>query len=81
MPVQVIIKRNFHIDDPKELILLLTKLRNHAKVQPGYISAQTLKNIDNPGESWSSAHGRRPMIGRNGCRVKNAETSRVKWIR
>ena len=60
MAVQVIIKRKFKIDNPKELIPLLTELRNHAKVQPGYISAQTLKNIDNPGEylvvsTWETA--------------------------
>ena len=60
MAVQVIIKRKFKVDNPKELIPLLTELRNNAKVQPGYISGQTLKNIDNPEEylvvsTWETA--------------------------
>ena len=61
MPIQVIIKRKFHVDNPKALFPLLTELRNHAKAQPGYISGQTLKNIDNPEEylvvsTWETAH-------------------------
>lgn len=60
MPVQVIIKRKFHVDNPKALISVLTELRNHAKVQPGYISGQTLKSIDTPEEylvisTWETA--------------------------
>lgn len=60
MPVQVIIKRKLRVDNPKTLIPLLTELRNHAKDQPGYISGQTLKNIDNPEEylvisTWETA--------------------------
>jgi heme-degrading monooxygenase HmoA len=50
MPVQVIIKRKLQIDSPKNLIPLLTQLRNHAKNQPGYISGETLKSLDNPEE-------------------------------
>jgi len=60
MPVQVIIKRKFQVNNPKALIPLLTELRNHAKAQRGYISGQTLKNIDNPEEylvisTWDTA--------------------------
>ena len=60
MPVQVIIKRKIHVDNPKALIPLLTELRDHAKAQPGYISGQTLKNIDLPEEylvvsTWETA--------------------------
>lgn len=78
MPVQVIIKRKFQVHNPKELIPLLTELRNHAKVQPGYISGQTLKNLDNPEEylvistwetaddwnKWVSSKERRDIQGR-----------------
>jgi heme-degrading monooxygenase HmoA len=78
MPVQVIIKRKLHVDHPKALIPLLTELRNRAKVQPGYISGQTLKNIDNPAEylvvsawetvddwkSWLNSKERREIQGR-----------------
>ena len=60
MPVQVIIKRKFHVDNPKALLPLLTELRNRAKVQPGYISGQTLRNISKPEEylvvsTWETA--------------------------
>ncbi len=78
MPVQVIIKRKFQVHNPGELIPLLTELRNHAKVQPGYISGQTLKNLDNPEEylvistwetaddwnKWVSSKERRDIQGR-----------------
>ena len=60
MPVQVIIKRKILVDNPKALIPLLAELRNHAKDQPGYISGQTLKSIDNPNQylvisTWQTA--------------------------
>ena len=60
MPVQVIIKRKFQVDDPQQLIPLLAELRAHAKKQPGYISGETLKSLDNPEEylvvsKWESA--------------------------
>ncbi len=60
MPVQVIIKRKIHVDNPKALIPLLTELRNQAKDQPGYISGQTLKSMDNPDQylvisTWETA--------------------------
>lgn len=48
MAVQVIIKRKFMVDNPKELIPLLTELRIRAKDQPGYISGETLRSLDNP---------------------------------
>ena len=50
MAVQVIIKRKFKVDNPEELIPLLTELRIRAKDQPGYISGETLRSLDNPGE-------------------------------
>ncbi|MBC2744533.1 MAG: antibiotic biosynthesis monooxygenase [Desulfosarcina sp.] len=48
MAVQVIIKRKFNVDNPEELIPLLTELRTRAKDQPGYISSETLRSLDNP---------------------------------
>ena len=47
MAVQVIIKRKFKVDNPEELIPLLTELRIRAKNQPGYISSETLRSLDN----------------------------------
>lgn len=48
MAVQVIIKRKFKVDNPEELIPLLTELRIRAKDQPGYISGETLRSLYNP---------------------------------
>lgn len=48
MAIQVIIKRKYKLDHPEELLPLLTKLRTRAKDQPGYISGETLRSIDNP---------------------------------
>jgi len=47
MAVQVIIKRKFKVESPEELFPLLTELRIRAKDQPGYISGETLRNLDN----------------------------------
>ena len=78
MPVRVIIKRKIRTDNPKGLFSLLTELRDHAKNQPGYISGETLKNIDDPQEflvvsnwktvadwnNWVSSKERRDIQGR-----------------
>ena len=48
MPIQVIIKRKWQTDNPKALFPLLTKLRSLAKKQPGYISGETLRSLDDP---------------------------------
>jgi len=48
MPVQVIIKRKWQVDNPTELLPLLTELRSRAKEQPGYISGETLRSLDDP---------------------------------
>ena len=47
MAVQVIIKRKYKVDNPEELVPLLTKLRTRAKEQPGYIAGETLRSLDN----------------------------------
>ncbi len=49
MAVQVIIKRKFKVESPEELFPLLTELRIRAKDQPGYISGETLRNLDTSG--------------------------------
>ena len=60
MPVEVIIKRKLQVNNPGELIPLLTELRSRAKDQAGYISSKTIKNLDNPKEflvvsKWETA--------------------------
>jgi heme-degrading monooxygenase HmoA len=48
MPIQVIIKRKWQTDKHEELIPLLTEIRSCAKEQPGYISGETLRSLDDP---------------------------------
>ncbi len=48
MPVQVIIKRKLLINNPQELIPLLSEMHSHAIKQPGYLSGETLRSIENP---------------------------------
>ncbi len=50
MTIKVISKRTFHMDEKKQLVSLLKKLRSLSKQQPGHISRETLRSIDNPGE-------------------------------
>jgi heme-degrading monooxygenase HmoA len=48
MSVQVIIKRKWQIGKPEELLPLLSELRSRAKEQPGYISSETLRSLEDP---------------------------------
>ena len=50
MAVKIIIKRNVPESREKELIPLLIQMRNLCINQPGYISGETLKSVDHPGE-------------------------------
>lgn len=50
MIVKVIINRKVSKKVEPELQSLLARLRNKAIEQPGYISGETLKSVDNPGE-------------------------------
>lgn len=50
MAVDVIIRRKFKKEQAEELAPLIVKLRSLATVQPGYISGETLKCIDPPGQ-------------------------------
>ena len=48
MSVQVMIKRKWKIDKPEVLFPLLEKLHKRAKEQPGYISGETLRSVEDP---------------------------------
>lgn len=48
MTVQVISKRKFQLDEIKESIPVLAELRFNAKKQPGFISREILRSLDNP---------------------------------
>ena len=48
MAIKIIIKRNVPKGRETELLPLLVKLRSLATAQPGYISGETLRNVDDP---------------------------------
>ena len=48
MPVKVMIKRKWKVNKPEDLLPLLAELRSRAKEQPGYISSETLRSLDDP---------------------------------
>lgn len=48
MPVHVVIKRKFKMNQPDKLIPLLNELSSRAKEQPGYLSTVTLQSIEEP---------------------------------
>lgn len=51
MAVKVIISRNvMQGRQARELIPLLLQMRSHALKQPGYISGETLCDLENPGD-------------------------------
>lgn len=50
MSVKIFIKRNVSEGKIPELTVLLKRLRSVTLMQPGYISGQTLKRLDRPGE-------------------------------
>lgn len=59
MAVKIIINRKVAKDKEAELLPLLIQLRALATAQPGYISGETLRNMDDPEESlvistWNS---------------------------
>jgi heme-degrading monooxygenase HmoA len=78
MSFQVMIKRKWKVDKPKELLPLLEKLHDRAKQQPGYISGETLRSIEDPEDylviskwetaedwkKWFSSKERREIQGR-----------------
>ncbi|MBU2621688.1 MAG: antibiotic biosynthesis monooxygenase [Proteobacteria bacterium] len=60
MAIKIIIKRIIPEEKGKYLTPLLKQLRALATNQPGYISGETLRRMDNPGEylvisTWQSA--------------------------
>ncbi len=60
MAVKIIIKRQVPKNREAEILPLLIELRAKATAQPGYISGETLRNVDKPEEyvvisTWQSA--------------------------
>lgn len=50
MTVKIFIKRSVTESTLEELTSLFQKMRSVCLIQPGYISGQTLKRLDRPGE-------------------------------
>lgn len=50
MAVKIFIRRKIPGDRTNDLLPLFRRLRNLATNQPGYISGETLKSVDDPGE-------------------------------
>jgi len=48
MAVKIIIRRRVSKDKEAQLLPLLLELRSKATSQPGYISGETLRNVDDP---------------------------------
>ena len=59
MAVKIFIRRTIPEDQTHDLLPLFKRLRNLATNQSGYISGETLKRVDDPGEylvisTWQS---------------------------
>jgi heme-degrading monooxygenase HmoA len=60
MAVKVFIKRTVPQDKAREMIPLFRQMRASASTQPGYITGETLRSMDNPEEfmvisTWQSS--------------------------
>jgi heme-degrading monooxygenase HmoA len=78
MSVQVMIKRKWKVDKPQDLLPLLENLHHRAEKQPGYISGETLRSIEDPEDflviskwetaedwkKWLNSKERRDLQGR-----------------
>ena len=49
--IKILIKRKVSEDKKEELTLLINQLRSITMGTPGYITGETLKRLDKPGES------------------------------
>jgi heme-degrading monooxygenase HmoA len=75
MAVKIIIGRKVPKGKEGQLLPLLLELRSKATTQPGYISGETLRNVDDPEDfvvistwqsadawkAWESSRGRREL--------------------
>jgi quinol monooxygenase YgiN len=77
MTIKVIIERSVKQENKEQLLSLLTKLRERAINQPGYISGETLSSLDNPGthvviSTWNLLQDWRAWEGNQERRVLTA---------
>ncbi|MEE9495058.1 MAG: antibiotic biosynthesis monooxygenase [Desulfobacterales bacterium] len=77
MAVKIFIRRVIAEERINDLLPLVRRLRNLATNQPGYISGETLKRIDTPGEylvisTWQSLDNWREwVVSRERIEVQN----------
>jgi heme-degrading monooxygenase HmoA len=83
MAVKIFIRRVIAEERINDLLPLFRRLRNLATNQPGYISGETLKRIDHPGEylvisTWQSLDDwRQWVVSRKRIEVQNEIDTRM----
>lgn len=83
MAVKIFIRRVIAEERINDLLPLFRRLRNLATNQPGYISGETLKRIDHPGEylvisTWQSLDDWREwVVSRKRIEVQNEIDARM----
>ena len=83
MAVKIFIRRIIAEERIKDLLPLFKHLRNLANNQPGYISGETLRKIDSPGEylvisTWQSLDDwRQWVVSRERIEVQNEIDARL----
>ena len=80
MPVHVVIKRKFKMNNPEKLFPLLNELNNLAKIQEGYISTDTLQSTENNEDYLVISKWTQQRTGITGLSAKREEKSRVESI-
>jgi heme-degrading monooxygenase HmoA len=83
MAVKIFIRRNIPDDRTNDLLPLFRRLRNLATSQPGYISGETLKSVDDPREylvisTWQSIDNWREwVVSRDRLEIQNEIDARL----
>ncbi len=82
MAVKILIKRTVPKEKARDLIPLFRQIRSHAIQQPGYISGETLKRLDQPDRfliisTWQSSEDWEKWVNSKERRELQAEIDRL----
>jgi len=83
MAVKIFIRRKIPDDRTNDLLPLFRRLRNLATNQPGYISGETLKSVDDSGEylvisTWQAIDNWREwVVSRDRIEIQNEIDARL----
>ncbi len=83
MAVKIFIRRRIPEDRTNDLLPLFRRLRNLATNQSGYISGETLKNLDDPSDylvisTWQSIDNWREwLVSRDRMEIQNEIDARL----